>query len=147
MVGALFTLIGSLERATRLRKGASTLSLLQVLGEHGPLRPSEIAERQRVHRSLVTRQLQELEGMGYVQTEADPVDARSRLVSLTPAGVAQLVDLEQVGIERFATFVADWQPEEVRALTALLEKLEASKAAVAARERAQASRQRTQRLS
>lgn len=35
-----------------------------------------------------------------------------------------------VGLDRFALFVADWEPDEVRTLTALLDKLERSKAAV-----------------
>jgi hypothetical protein len=43
--------------------------------------------------------------------------------------------LQQVGIDRFALFVADWEPEEVRTLTALLTKLEYSKAAAVRRER------------
>jgi DNA-binding MarR family transcriptional regulator len=134
MVGALFSLIGSLQRATRLSKGASTLSLVQLVGDRGPLRPSEIAERQRVHPSLVTRQLQDLTDVGYIETTADPADGRSRLVALTRAGTKERARLQQVGIDRFALFVADWEPEEVRALTALLEKLEASKAAVSADE-------------
>lgn len=130
MVGALFTLIGSLERATRLSKGASTLSLLQVLGAHDSLRPSEIAARQQVHPSLVTRRLQDLEDAGYVRASTDPGDGRSRLVRLTRAGKREIARLRDVGIDRFALFVKDWQPEEVRTLTALLEKLQASKAAV-----------------
>jgi DNA-binding MarR family transcriptional regulator len=56
MVGALFTLIGGIERATRRHQGASALSLLQALAENSPARPSEIAERQGVHPSLITRQ-------------------------------------------------------------------------------------------
>jgi hypothetical protein len=38
-------------------------------------------------------------------------------------------------LDRFALFVADWKPEEVRMLTSLLQKLEESKAAAAARQR------------
>lgn len=135
MVGALFTLIGSLERATRLSRGASTLSLLQVLGDHGALRPSELAELQRVHPSLVTRQIQDLDDMGYVKATADPADGRSRLVTLTRAGRKEMARLQKIGIDRFALFVADWQPEEVQELTTLLERLQASKAAVTAQER------------
>jgi len=32
-------------------------------------------------------------------------------------------------VDRFSQFVADWEPDEVRTLTALLEKLDKSKAA------------------
>lgn len=70
----------------------------------------------------------------YVRVEADPSDRRSRLVRVTRAGKKEMARLQKVGIDRFALFVADWPPEQVRTLTMLLEKLEASKAAVAARE-------------
>lgn len=48
--------------------------------------------------------------------------------------------LQQMGLERFATFVVDWEPDEVRMLTSLLEKLERSKAAVGESEGRSASR-------
>jgi DNA-binding MarR family transcriptional regulator len=132
MVGALFSLIGSLERATRRSKGASTLGLLQVIGDRGRWHPSEIAERQRVNPSLVTHQLHELESLGYVRVVPDPHDGRFRLVQLTPSGTKEMGRLREVGVDRLALFVRDWTKEEVRTLTALLEKLEASKAAAAA---------------
>lgn len=64
MVVALFTLIAGIDRATRLSQGASTLSLLQVVAGREAIRPSEIADVQHVHPSLVTRQVRELERMG-----------------------------------------------------------------------------------
>lgn len=43
-----------------------------------------------------------------------------------------MVGLQQADLERFAKFVAGWDLAEVRTFTSLLQKLEASKAAVAA---------------
>ena len=88
MVAALFTLTAGMERARRQRKAAGTLSLLQLVADRQPIRPSEIAEVQDVHPSLVTRQVRELEDAGHVQVAADPADGRSCLVTLTPAGPA-----------------------------------------------------------
>jgi DNA-binding MarR family transcriptional regulator len=140
MVVALFTLIAGIDRATRLSKGASTLSLLQVVAGHEAIRPSEIADIVHVHPSLVTRQVRELERMGYVEVRSDPADRRASLVSVTSAGADEVRLLQQMGLERFATFVADWDPEEVRMLRSLLEKLEQSKAAVGESERRAAAR-------
>ena len=140
MVFALFTMNAGLDRARRRSKGASTLSLLQVLAGGGGLRPSDLAEHLGVHRSLITRQIQELEDSGYVNVSANPDDARSLLVSLTPAGAKEQRRLREGGLDRFALFVAEWTPEEVRTLAALLEKLERSKAAVAAQERSPTAR-------
>jgi len=135
MVVALFTLIGSLDRATRQSAGATTLSLLQVVAGREVIRPSEIADLQHVHPSLVTRQVRDLEDKGYVKVTADPTDGRSCLVALTPVGADEMSRLREVGLDQFAAFVADWPSEEVRTLTALLEKLESSKTADPRRER------------
>jgi DNA-binding MarR family transcriptional regulator len=145
MVIALVTLNAGLDRARRRSKGASTLSLLEVLSGRDGTRPSEIAARLQVHPSLVTRQLQELEGAGYVEVTVNPADARSFLVRLTPAGDAEQRRLRQIGLDRFALFVADWEPEDVRTLTSLLEKLEHSKAVVGSRERQPARDRRPDR--
>ncbi len=135
MVTALFVTNAALDRARRQKKGASTLSLLQVVAASPGIRPSEIASAQGVHPSQVTRQVRELESLGYVQITADAADRRSCRVTLTSAGSDELQSLTEEGLDRFASFVADWEPEEVRMLTSLLQKLEASKAAVAARQR------------
>jgi DNA-binding MarR family transcriptional regulator len=137
MVAALFTLTAGMERARRQRKAAAALSLLQLVAGHQPIRPSEIADLQDVHPSLVTRQVRELEDAGHVQVAADPADGRSCLVTLTPAGTGELKRLTQAGLDRFALFVADWQPGDVRTLTALLDKLRNSIAAVAEQEQEQ----------
>jgi DNA-binding MarR family transcriptional regulator len=137
MVTALFTLTAGMERARRQRKAAGTLSLLQLVADRQPIRPSEIAEVQDVHPSLITRQVRELEDAGHVQVAADPADGRSCLVTLTPTGAGELQRLTQSGLDRFGSFVADWPPGDVQMLTALLDKLRNSMAAVAAQEQEQ----------
>src|SRR5580700_1615024 len=135
MVAALFVTNASLDRARRQKKGASTLSLLQVIAATPGIRPSEIASVRDVHPSQVTRQVRVLESLGLVQVTADTADKRSCRVSLTSAGSGELQSLTEQGLDRFALFVADWEPDEIRMLTSLLQKLEESKAAAAARQR------------
>ena len=132
--GRAGTLTAGLERARRQKKAAGALSLLQVIAERDGIRPSEIADLQLVHPSLVTRQVRELEDAGYAQVTADPADGRSWLVTLTSSGQEEMRRLQQVGLDRFALFVADWDPGEVRTLTGLLDKLKSSMAAVSERE-------------
>jgi DNA-binding MarR family transcriptional regulator len=129
MVSALFTLTARLDQARRRKHAAAALDLLQVIAGQDGMRPSDIAGRHGVHRSLVTRQVQALEAAGYVRVAGDPADGRSWLVSLTPAGLAEMLRLQEVGLDRFATFVAGWEPGEVRALAELLDKLRASMSA------------------
>ena len=135
MVTALFVTNAALDRARRQKKGASTLSLLQIVAATPGIRPSEIASAQDVHPSQITRQVRELESLGLVQVTADTADKRSCQVTLTSAGSGELQSLTEEGLDRFALFVADWEPEEVRMLTSLLQKLEESKEAAAARRR------------
>jgi DNA-binding MarR family transcriptional regulator len=135
MVAALFTLMANIDRARRERRAAAALALLQVIAVGRALRPSQIAAGQHVHQSLATRQIRELENAGHVSVAADPSDGRSYLVSLTPAGVDELRRLTTRGLERFALFVSDWEPKDVRTLAHLLEKLQTSVTNVSAQER------------
>ena len=131
MVTALFVTNAALDRARRQKKGAGTLSLLQVVAASPCTRPSEIAIAQDVHPSQVTRRFRELERIGLVRVRADQADKRSCRVSITKAGIDELKNLTEVGLDRFASFVADWERDEVRMFTSLLQKLEASKTAIA----------------
>ena len=85
--------------ARRLRQEAggalspSQTAALSTVERHGPLTPSELATRERIQRPTVTRLLGRLEEAGLVARAADPVDRRSSLVSITPAGRALLARL------------------------------------------------------
>ncbi len=63
----------------------------------------------------------------------DPADRRALLVTLEPAGSDELRRLACSSIQRFSRFVDDWEPDEIRRLTELLDKLRTSMAAVAGR--------------
>lgn len=145
MVAALFTLMANIDRARRERRAATSLALLQVIAVGGAIRPSQIATRQHVHQSLATRQIRELEDAGHVSVAADPTDGRSYLVSLTPAGADELARLTRIGLERFALFVSNWEPEQVQTLARLLEKLQTSMTTISAEERLASSERRMAR--
>jgi len=85
--------------ARRLRQEAGgglspTMSAaLATIDRHGPLTPSELAERERVRRPTATRLVAKLEGAGLVGRTADPADGRSSLLTVTPDGKALLAQL------------------------------------------------------
>jgi DNA-binding MarR family transcriptional regulator len=78
--------------ARRLRQEAgeglspSQAAALATIDRHGPLTPSELADRERVKRPTATRVIARLEEMGLVDRARDPQDGRSSLVALSPAG-------------------------------------------------------------
>jgi DNA-binding MarR family transcriptional regulator len=80
--------------ARRLRQEAgedlspSQAAALATIERHGPLTPSELADRERVKRPTATRVIARLEASGLVDRTRDPQDGRSSLVALTPAGRA-----------------------------------------------------------
>ena len=78
--------------ARRLRQQAgeelspSQATALATIDRHGPLTPSELAVRERIQRPTATRLIARLEEAGLVDRTPDPLDRRSCVVSLTPAG-------------------------------------------------------------
>jgi DNA-binding MarR family transcriptional regulator len=64
-------------------------SLLRTLAQHGPLRIRELAARQLLDRTALSRNLEPLIARGLVSTTAG-ADARTRQVALTPAGAREL---------------------------------------------------------
>jgi DNA-binding MarR family transcriptional regulator len=78
--------------ARRLRQEAeeelspSQAAALATVERHGPLTPSELADREQVKRPTVTRVVARLEEAGLVGRTRDPHDGRSSLVAVTPAG-------------------------------------------------------------
>lgn len=63
---------------------------LATINLHGPLTPSELAERERIKRPTATRIVRQLEERGLVERARDPRDRRACLVSTTAAGRALL---------------------------------------------------------
>jgi DNA-binding MarR family transcriptional regulator len=86
--------ISRMARRLRQEAGAdlspSMNAALATIERHGPLTPSELAERERVQRPTVTRVLARLEEAGLVLRAADPHDRRCSLVSISDDGRALL---------------------------------------------------------
>jgi DNA-binding MarR family transcriptional regulator len=91
--------LGITRTARRLRQEAGTdlsptlSAALATIARHGPLTPSELAERERIQRPTATRLLARLEGPGLVLRTDDPTDRRSTLVAVSPAGLALLAEV------------------------------------------------------
>jgi DNA-binding MarR family transcriptional regulator len=78
--------------ARRLRQEAggglspTLTAALASIENHGPLTPSELADRERVKRPTATRLIRTLEENGLVTRTADISDLRSSLIAVTPDG-------------------------------------------------------------
>jgi DNA-binding MarR family transcriptional regulator len=116
--------------ARRLRQEAgvelspSLAAALATVEGHGPLTPSELAERERVQRPTATRIVGRLADAGLVERTADPADGRVSLVSATPKGSALLRRLRGRKNAYLARRLRDLAPQEISTLDRAAEILE-----------------------
>jgi DNA-binding MarR family transcriptional regulator len=104
----------------------SLSAALATIDIHGPLTPSEIAERERVKRPTATRILANLDRLGLVSRTPDPVDGRVTLVATTAAGRGLLRRLRTRKNAYLAKRLRDLERDEVETLeraAAILERL------------------------
>jgi DNA-binding MarR family transcriptional regulator len=81
--------------------------VLKILHKGGEQRGGEIAAKLGVDASVVSRQVAALEADGLVSRRPDPADARVGLVSLAPAGKAQLDALYSSYTQHLRAALAD----------------------------------------
>ena len=116
--------------ARRLRQeagsdlGPSQLSALATIERHGPLAPSELAERERIQRPTAARILGRLEQAGLLTRVRDPQDGRSSIMSVTPEGRELIRRLRARKTAYLAKRMADLPPEDLRTLERAAELLE-----------------------
>ena len=117
--------------ARRLRQEAGTdlspsqLAALATIERHGPLAPSELAERERIMRPTTTRVLSRLVEAGLVERIPAPADGRSAIVSVSSEGRALLRRLGRRKTAYLATRIRDLPPQDLSALARAIEVLEA----------------------
>ncbi|MFD4507315.1 MarR family transcriptional regulator [Streptomyces sp. NPDC058457] len=98
-------------------------AVLTLLGRYGSMRMSKLAELLAVDMSVTSRHVAHVAERGWIERSADPADKRSRILHLTPAGEATLVDLSRRSTELLAERLGDWSDEEVDQLIRLMTRL------------------------
>jgi DNA-binding MarR family transcriptional regulator len=90
----LLSVVARLNRLATQRAGLEVpyaqVRLLAQVEERGPARISALAAADHCSQPTMTTQVQRLETEGWVAREADPVDARAVLVTITDAGAEAL---------------------------------------------------------
>lgn len=116
--------------ARRLRQeagidiGPSQASALAVIERHGPLGPSELAEREGIRRPTATRIAARLTEAGLVDRVADSDDGRCVLLSLSPDGAALLRRVRSRKTAYLVQRLGELPPEDARTLERATEVLE-----------------------
>jgi DNA-binding MarR family transcriptional regulator len=71
---------------------SSTITTLYTLSSDGPIRISDLAEREALSQPGMTTLVNRLEAVGYAERFADPTDGRAALVRITDSGRAVLTE-------------------------------------------------------
>ncbi|MET9462895.1 MarR family transcriptional regulator [Streptomyces canus] len=101
----------------------AAVTVLRNIAAGDPVRPGVLAVRLSVEASHVTRQLRQLERIGYVVRVADPDDRRAQLVQLTDAGLAAVERIREVSRRGVELALADWTPDELERFAMLFRRL------------------------
>jgi DNA-binding MarR family transcriptional regulator len=116
--------------ARRLRQeagtdlGPSQVAALATVERHGPLSPSELAERERIKRPTATRIVGHLETAGLVARVKDPEDGRGAILSATPEARELLKRLRARKTAYLASRLSRMDAEDRRTLEKAAELLE-----------------------
>ncbi|MFF7145154.1 MarR family winged helix-turn-helix transcriptional regulator [Streptomyces nodosus] len=96
---------------------------LTLLGRHGDMRMSKLAELLAVDMSVTSRHVAHAADRGWIMRSPDPTDKRSRILRLTTAGRAQLDELSRRTTELLAERLSTWSDDDLGHLTRLLTRL------------------------
>lgn len=96
---------------------------LRVIGEAGPLRPSEVAEQLGIVARSATDSVSGLVDAGYVQRRTDPADGRAHLLTLSTSGREALAEVSRARREVAAEVFGRLDEDERASLSALLDAL------------------------
>lgn len=105
---------------------AGSAAVLTLLGRHGDMRMSRLAELLSVDMSVTSRHVAHVAARGWIERLPDPADKRSRILRLTPAGLDRLDDLSRRTTHLLAERLSDWTDDEVGQLIRLMTRLRAS---------------------
>ena len=97
--------------------------LLAALEEWGPASQADLGRSTGIDRSDVTAALGELESRQLIERSVDPDNKRRNIVTLTPAGIEQLGDLDTVVDAVQDELLAPLTAAQRRQFTALLSQL------------------------
>ncbi|MEV6961873.1 MarR family transcriptional regulator [Streptomyces sp. NPDC051207] len=104
---------------------SGSAAVLTLLHRHGDMRMSRLAELLAVDMSVTSRHVAHAAERGWIDRSPDPADKRSRILRLTPAGLARLDELSRRTTEVLARRLSDWTDEDVGRLIRLMSRLRA----------------------
>jgi DNA-binding MarR family transcriptional regulator len=100
----------------------ASYGVLARVGEHQPVRLSDLAHLLGVDVSTISRQVATLELRGLLTRSADPDDGRAVLLELTAPGQAYLRKLSAAWHDIVADSLIDWEPREIARFAGMIDR-------------------------
>ena len=115
-------------RDTTTRRSAVNVSavaggVLRHVLDEGPIRPVDLAQRARLRPPALSRHLKNLEAEGCIERVPSPGDGRGALVRVTRRGRSAIERLEHTEDQIMNEQLRDWDPQEMKQLLTLLDRL------------------------
>jgi DNA-binding MarR family transcriptional regulator len=107
--------------------------MLRVIRRCGSAHASAVADQLGVDRSVVSRQLRQLQDLGLVEVGADAQDGRVRVLALTAAGRTGIEADDAEGGSRLIRGLGEWTRADLDAFAGYLARLNAGASSDAAR--------------
>ncbi len=105
------------------RLDAESYVLLLMVADAGRLRGMDVAERARLDKSTVSRQIAALVDLDLLERVPDPDDGRARLIQLSAQGRRCLARVQDQGSERLRAVFASWPTHDLQEFARLLGRL------------------------
>lgn len=121
LAGELRVALGKATRRVKSRRGAADLpdpqfNVLAMLLREGPLTPGALADSEHVQPPSMTRTVNALVALGLVVKSEHPTDGRQVVVSLTPAGEAEVRETRRRRDAWLADQLTNLTPDERQTL-------------------------------
>ena len=97
--------------------------LLRLIERCGPVQSSVAAESLAVDRSVISRQIRQLEELGLVETRTDPSDGRARFLVLTEEGARRMRSVNPTNRTIMYPLLREWEVDELEAFAAQIDRL------------------------
>ena len=97
--------------------------VIATLVTRGPSHAGSIAEELLIDKSLLSRQLRQLEELGLTESRVDEHDARSRVIAATPLAIEKVGKVKAENRAAMRDRLHEWEPSEIALFAKLLGRL------------------------
>ncbi|WP_375425094.1 MarR family winged helix-turn-helix transcriptional regulator [uncultured Friedmanniella sp.] len=111
------------QQTTQFGLTGTPFGILKTLAQ-GDARPGDVAGQLQIAPSVVSRAVVPLEQEQLVERRTETADARAWRLGLTEAGHRKLAELRAESVDTLAPLLADWDSNDLAALTDLMRRLE-----------------------